>query len=231
MIVPQHIGFIMDGNGRWARKRGLPRSAGHRAGIEHIREVLRVCNDLGVKIASFYVWSTENWTRPLAEVRHLMHCLWTSGPKLAQELHAQNVRIMHSGSRQNLSKRVLRVIDDAVELTQENGPRVVNLIFNSSGRTELLHAIRQLVTQRIEPEAITEATISEHLFSAGLPDVDLVIRSGGDQRLSNFMLWQSAYAWIYITQAYWPALSRGDIEAAIEYYNWGLARQKDLAEL
>ena len=230
MITPRHIGFIMDGNGRWARKRGLRRSAGHRAGIEHIRVVLKICDDLGIEIASFYVWSTENWTRPTHKVRHLMHCIRTLGPKLAKELSAQNVRIVHSGSRQNLSRPVLRVIDNAVKMTQHNGPRVVNLAFNYGGRAELVHTARRLIAQQVEPEAITEATINDHLYTAGLPDIDLVIRTGGDQRLSNFLLWQSAYAWIYVAQAYWPALSKSDIEAAIEYYNWGLARQADLAE-
>ncbi len=135
MIVPKHIGFIMDGNGRWACERGLPRGEGHRAGIDHIRKVLEICHNLGIQIVSAYVWSTENWSRPSAEVRHLMHCIRTLGPQLANDLHAKQVRIIHSGSRQKLPKSVLRVIDNAVQLTRENSPRVLNLVFNYGGGT------------------------------------------------------------------------------------------------
>ena len=221
VIVPRHIGFIMDGNGRWAQKRGLPRAEGHWAGIGHIRQVADICYELGIEVVSAYVWSTENWSRPSAEIRHLMGCIRSLGPKLARGLHAKHVRILHTGSRDDLSEPVLRVIDNAIRLTRNNGPRVLNLVFNYGGRAELVHAVRQSIIQEIQPEKITETTISKYLYTHGLPDVDLVVRSGGDRRLSNFFLWQSAYATVYIAEAFWPALSRGDIEEAIRYYNKG----------
>ncbi|MBM3236855.1 di-trans,poly-cis-decaprenylcistransferase [Candidatus Poribacteria bacterium] len=225
MIVPEHIGFIMDGNGRWARERGLSRNEGHRAGIDHIREVLEICHELGIQIVSAYLWSTENWSRPSAETRHIMHCIRMFDPKLAKDLHAKQVRIIHSGNRQNLSRAVLRVIDNAVPLTRENGPRVLNLVFNYGGRAELVHVVRQWIALQVQPEKITETTINNYLYTAGLPDVDLIIRSGGDQRISNFLLWQSAYALVYVARTYWPALSRSDIEEAIKYYNRELAKR------
>jgi undecaprenyl diphosphate synthase len=223
MLVPTHVGFIMDGNGRWARERGLPRHAGHRAGLEHIREVLRICHDHGIDIVSAYFWSTENWTRPNSEVRWVMHYLRTFGPQFAQELHAMNVRVLHTGSREDVSQAELQVIDQAVELTQNNGPRILNLVFNCGGRTELVHAVRQLMAQQIELSALNEQVLAAQLYTQNLPDIDLIIRSGGDRRSSNFLLWQSAFAWVYVAKSYWPALNRTDIQAALAYYNRALA--------
>ena len=227
MLIPQHIGFIMDGNGRWAQQRGLPRAEGHRVGIQHILRVLDICHELGVDIVSAYIWSTENWERPIAEVQALMYSIQILGPQLASQLHPRGVRILHSGSRQNLSKAVLKVIDNAVELTKANGPRVLNLAFNYGGRAELVQAVKQVVDKQLQPEAITETTIANCLYTAGLPDVDLVIRAGGEKRISNFLLWQIAYAWIYTPETYWPALSRRDIESAIESYNEGLIKRQN----
>jgi undecaprenyl diphosphate synthase len=227
MLIPQHVGFIMDGNGRWAQQQGLPRPEGHRMGIQNILKVLDICYDFGINIVSTFVWSTENWERPTGEARALMYSIQIFGPHLASQLHDRGVRILHSGSRQNLSATVLKTIDNAVELTEANGPRVLNLAFNYGGRAELVRAVKQVVEKQIEPQAITETTIADCLYTAGLPDVDLVIRSGGDKRISNFLLWQIAYAWIYITDTYWPAISRSDIESAIESYNTGLVKRQN----
>jgi undecaprenyl diphosphate synthase len=219
MRIPQHIGFIMDGNGRWAQQRGLPRSAGHRAGLQHIRDVLAICHELGITIISGYLWSTENWTRPAAEVQHIRYLLRTFGHRFAHELHAQNVRIVHSGSRQHLRPAEIAILDKAVHLTRANGPMTFHLVFNHSGRAEIVEVVKQLIQRGLTPEEITEATIQSALYVPDLPDIDLVIRTGGDQRLSNFLLWQCAYARCYATSHYWPAIDRADIEAALAYFN------------
>ncbi|MCK4316157.1 MAG: di-trans,poly-cis-decaprenylcistransferase [Anaerolineae bacterium] len=219
MAVPKHIAFIMDGNGRWAQQRGLPRSAGHKAGLEHIPDVLEICHDLGVQIVSAFAWSTENWKRPKAEVEYIVRSLEGHLPRFVKELHARDIRFVHSGSRDNLTAKALRVLDEAVSLTQNNSPWVFNLAFNYGGRAELVHVASELLAERAQPETISEATMSSRLWTAGLPDVDLVIRTGGDRRISNFMLWQSAYACIYVADAYWPDVARSDIEAGIKYYD------------
>jgi undecaprenyl diphosphate synthase len=218
MIVPRHIAFIMDGNGRWARRRGLPRSAGHKAGLEHIPDVLEICHDLGVQVVSGYAWSTENWSRPQAEVRYIMHALEKHLPRFIKELHKRGVRFVHSGQPDNLTPKALRQLDDAVKLTRDNGPSVFNFAFNYGGRAELVHATRRLLAEGVGADAVSEAAINARLWTAGLPDVDLMIRTGGDHRLSNFLLWQSAYACIHIVSAYWPEIARNDIERGIKYY-------------
>ncbi|MDY6875076.1 MAG: polyprenyl diphosphate synthase [Chloroflexota bacterium] len=219
MTVPKHIAFIMDGNGRWAQRRGLPRSAGHKAGFEHIPDVLEICYGLDVQIVSAFAWSTENWKRPKVEVEYIVRSLEKHLPRFVKELHARDVRFVHSGSRDRLTAKALRVLDEAVSLTQNNGPWVFNIAFNYGGRAELVHVASELLAERARPEMVSEATINNRLWTAGLPDVDLVIRTGGDRRVSNFMLWQSAYACIYVADAYWPDVSRNDIEAGIRYYN------------
>jgi undecaprenyl diphosphate synthase len=224
MAVPKHIAFIMDGNGRWAQRRGLPRSAGHKAGLEHIPDVLEICHDLGVQIVSAFAWSTENWGRPKGEVEYIVRSLEKHLPRFVKELHSRGIRFVHSGSRDNLTPKALWVLDEAVELTQNNGSRVFNLAFNYGGRVELVHVVSELLAEQVQPETISEATINDRLWTAGLPDVDLVIRTGGDRRISNFMLWQSAYACIYIADAYWPDVARSDVEAGIRYYNQVMAK-------
>ena len=225
MLLPKHIGFIMDGNGRWAQARGLPRSEGHRAGIKHILNVVDICHNLGIDIISAYVWSTENWQRPQAEVQALMYSIQIFGPQLAKKLHQRKVRIVHSGSREGLSQGVVKVVDDAIKLTKDNGSKILNLVFNYGGRAELVNAVRQIVTQHSSPETITEQTFAQYLYTSGIPDVDLMIRTGGDNRISNYLLWQNAYAWLYFTQNFWPALSQQNIEEAIKSYNQGLIKR------
>jgi undecaprenyl diphosphate synthase len=216
---PNHIAFIMDGNGRWARQRGMPRSAGHKAGFEHIPDVLEACHDLGVRVVSAYAWSTENWGRAKAEVDYIVHSLERHLLRFVRELHKRGVRFVHSGSRDNLTGRSLQVLDEAVEMTAHDGPEIFNLAFNYGGRAEIAHVASELVAAGMPPEAVSEAAVNDRLWTAGLPDVDLVFRTGGDRRVSNFMLWQSAYACIYVADAYWPDVSREDIEAGIRHYN------------
>jgi undecaprenyl diphosphate synthase len=222
--IPTHVAFIMDGNGRWAQQRGLPRSAGHKAGFEHIPDVLEICHDLGIQIVSAFAWSTENWGRPKPEVDFIVQSLEKHLTRFVNELHTRGVRFVHSGSRDNLSSKALQVIDKAVELTQNNGPSMFNLAFNYGGRAELVHVASELVAKWAQPGAISEATINDRLWTSGLPDVDLLIRTGGDKRLSNFLLWQSAYAYIYVADVYWPDVTREDIEAGITYYHQMMAR-------
>jgi undecaprenyl diphosphate synthase len=219
MIAPKHIGLIMDGNGRWGQQRGLSRSAGHKAGFEHIPHVLEICHDIGIEIVSAYAWSTENWDRPKAEVGYIMRSLEKHLPRFVQELHKRGVRFMHSGRRDELTSRTLQVLDEAVALTRHNGPEIFNFVFNYGGRAELVNVARRLLAEGIQPETVSVSTINSYLWTAGLPDIDLVIRTSGEQRLSNFLLWQSADVCIYVTQAYWPDVSRADIEGGVKYYN------------
>jgi len=219
MSVPKHIGLIMDGNGRWAQQRGLSRSAGHKAGFENIPRVLEICHELGIQIVSAYAWSTENWNRPKAEVGYIMRSLEKHLPEFVSELHQRDVRFVHSGRRDELSSKALKALDEAISLTQQNGPEIFNFVFNYGARAELVNAARELLAENVEPETVTESTINQQLWTTGLPDVDLVVRSSGEQGISNFLLWQSAYTCIYVTQAYWPEVGRDDIEAAVKTYN------------
>ena len=164
MLVPKHIGFIMDGNGRWATRRGMPRSAGHKAGYEKIPEVLEICHDMGVHIISGYAWSTENWGRPKAEVEYIMQSLEKRLPRFVKELHKRSVRFIHCGSRENMSEEALRVIDEAVKLTKDNGPWVFNFAFNYGGRAELVHVVRSVIDEGIRPENVSKNSIEKHLL-------------------------------------------------------------------
>jgi undecaprenyl diphosphate synthase len=218
MIIPAHVAFIMDGNGRWANERGLPRSKGHLAGINHIKKVVDICTQIGIQFITAYVWSTENWARPDKEVKHLMDSIVKYGPDMAKELHTKGVRILHCGSREGLDKVVLEVIDFATSLTSNDGPNILNLAFNYGARRELLDAIKQITKQRIPPDDIDEQTIQSNLYSSIVPDVDLLIRPGGEKRLSNFLLWQCAKSAIHFTNTYWPSLGEDEIRGAIETY-------------
>lgn len=219
MLTPKHIAFIMDGNGRWATERGWPRSAGHKAGYEHIPDVLEICHELGVEVVSGYAWSTENWGRPKQESAFILRALEKHLPRFVNELHHRNVRFIHSGFTAHLPPKARQRLEEAVVLTAQNTEGVFNLAYNYGGRAEIIHAIKQLMREVGGRDAVTAEDIETRLFTVGLPEVDLVIRTGGDMRLSNFMLWQSAYAVLYIAKNYWPAITQGDIESGIEYYN------------
>jgi undecaprenyl diphosphate synthase len=219
MATPRHIAFIMDGNGRWAQKRGLPRSDGHKAGYKHITEVLEICNDNCVEVVSCFAWSTENWDRPEQEVRFILRAVEKELPRFVKELHDRGVRFIHSGDTTGLSLKAKKILCDGEDLTMENGPRIFNLVFNYGGRADIVQAARTLLERGATAEDVNEASISEYLWTKGLPDVDLVIRTGGDRRISNFLLWQGAFALIYVVNSYWPDLSREDIAGGIEYYN------------
>lgn len=219
MLIPKHVAFIMDGNGRWATQRGLPRSAGHKAGYEHIPDVLEICYELGVKVVSGYAWSTENWGRPKAETQFILRALEKHLPRFVDELHKRDVRFVHSGFTDKLTRKARRRLQEAVALTSQNTSGIFNLAYNYGGRAEILHAVKHLMQEKEDINRLTLEDIESRLFTAGLPDVDLVLRTGGDMRLSNFLLWQSAYAAVYVAKNYWPAISRNDIESGINHYN------------
>jgi undecaprenyl diphosphate synthase len=209
----------MDGNGRWAQAKGLPRSAGHKAGLDRIQCVLKECYDRGIEIVSVFAWSTENWSRPFREVSYIMRELETHLPRLVKSLHEKNIRFNHIGSMGRLPPKAQEVLEWANRLTENNGPLEFNLAFNYGGRDDIVHCLRMIVARKTPPDMITEAMIDQYLYTAGLPDVDLLIRSGREKRISNFMLWQIASAYIYFTDTYWPDIGEREISEAIENFN------------
>jgi undecaprenyl diphosphate synthase len=218
-VLPAHVGIIMDGNGRWARKKGMLRLAGHRAGVENLRHVLRAAVELGVPIVTLYAFSTENWTRPEEEVRGLMRLLADALEKEVDELHKNGVQLRHIGDLSPLSDILKAQIQAAVDLTRENDRLIANIAFNYGGRQEIVAAVRELLRQGIAPETVSEKHISDCLYTAGLPDVDLVIRTSGEFRISNFLLWQSAYAEYYISPVYWPDFNKDEFYRALKAFS------------
>jgi undecaprenyl diphosphate synthase len=216
--VPLHVGIIMDGNGRWAAERGLQRLAGHRAGTENLRNIIRASVEFGIKYLTIYAFSTENWSRPRAEVQGLMRVLADAIEKELDELHQNGVRIRHLGHLENVPDNLARKITDAVEITKNNDRLNLNVAFNYGGRDEMLHAIRNMIQDGLRPEEITDETVSQYLFTKDIPDPDLIIRTSGEFRTSNFLMWQSAYAEWYITPVYWPSFNRDELLKALRNY-------------
>ncbi len=202
--LPAHVGIIMDGNGRWAKQRGLPRLAGHRAGVENLRRILNAAVKFGVPIVTLYAFSTENWRRPREEVEGLLNLLREALDKEVDKLHQNGVQLRHIGDLTPLSDDLKASIRHAVELTRHNDRLIANIAFNYGGRDEIVRAVRAIVAEGVPAEAITDKVIAAHLDTAGLPDPDLIIRTSGEMRLSNFLLWQAAYAEFYVTPILWP---------------------------
>ncbi len=217
--IPVHVAIIMDGNGRWAKQRGLPRQAGHRAGVENLRRVVDACVEFGIKILTIYAFSTENWGRPESEVRGLMRIFRRVLDQELDELHKQGVCLHHlgdlSGIDPDLQKRVLYALD----LTKDNDRLILNVAFNYGGRAEILHAVQQMLADGISPDDLTEELFSSYLFTSGLPDPDLVIRTSGELRVSNFLIWQAAYAEFYAAPEYWPDFGREELYDSLVEYN------------
>jgi undecaprenyl diphosphate synthase len=209
----------MDGNGRWARRRGHPASFGHRAGVRAIKRVLEGCEQLGVHVLSVYAFSTENWSRPRAEVRALMRLFHETMQKEIDEMHRRGVRIVVSGRRDGLSSRMRDRIEEAAARTAGNTNGVLNVCLNYGGRAEIVDSVQQLVREGIPPDQIDEAAIASHLYHPDLPDPDLIIRTAGESRVSNFLLWQSAYAEMLVTDTLWPDFGVEDLKTAIADYN------------
>jgi undecaprenyl diphosphate synthase len=219
LTVPTHVAIIMDGNGRWAKRRSLPRQAGHRAGAENLRRIVRACVEFKIKILTIYAFSTENWGRPESEVRGLMKIFARVLDQELDELHNQGVCIHHLGDLTGVNPTLQAKVRRALELTTNNDRLILNVAFNYGGRAEILHAVRQMLADGLKPDELTEDLFSSYLFTKGLPDPDLVIRTSGELRISNFLIWQAAYAEYYPTPALWPDFGREELYQAIVAYN------------
>lgn len=216
---PRHVGVIMDGNGRWAQRRGLPRTAGHKAGVEALRAVVKTCPELGIEVLTAYAFSTENWTRPKDEVDFLMLLLVEYCRREVADLNENGVRINAIGRLDELPALQRDEIYRAMEVTRHNNRLVLNLAVNYGGHAELVDTMRRIAARvaagEVQPEEIDEALISRHLYTAGLPELDLVIRTAGELRLSNFMLWQASYSELWVTDVAWPDFTREHLEQAV----------------
>jgi undecaprenyl diphosphate synthase len=217
--TPYHLAIIMDGNGRWARSRGLPRLAGHRAGTENIRRILEGCVEHGIKILTLYAFSTENWGRPSAEVRGLMRILEQTIDRELSELHRNGVQLRHIGRLGGISEGLRQRVREAIELTRHNDRIILNVAFNYGGRAEIVDAVRRIVEGGMAPDQLDERLFSQYLYTAGLPDPDLIIRTAGELRISNFLIWQSAYAEYYATPTYWPDFDEEKLYGALLEYD------------
>ena len=215
---PQHVAIIMDGNGRWAKQRGLPRFLGHRAGGDNMRRIVELSADYGIKYLTLYIFSTENWSRPPEEVSGIFNLLAERIDSETQFFHEANIRLKHLGRLDRLYPELKRKIEEAVELTRNNTGMTLCLAFDYGGRAEITEAVKRLVGDGISPENIDETVLGQYLYSTDIPDPDLVIRTGGEMRLSNFLLWQAAYSELYFTPVLWPDFGRKEIEEALLEY-------------
>jgi len=217
--IPSHIGIIMDGNGRWAQSRGLPRLAGHQKGVDNIRPVLESCVQHGIKALTIYAFSTENWNRPQEEVSGLMRILGLTIQRQLSDLHKNGVQIRHSGRMAGINEHLQKQIRHALEVTRDNDRIILNVAFNYGGRAEILDAVRRAMAEGIDPEELTEEIFGKYLYTSDLEDPDLIVRTGGEWRLSNFLIWQAAYAEYYATPTYWPDFDENELHKALLEYN------------
>jgi len=217
-VGPRHVAIIMDGNGRWATQRGLPRLAGHKVGIEQIQRVLQYLADNHVSFVTLYAFSTENWNRPLTEVRGILNLMEEALVKQTPQLHKKNVKVIHLGKVDRLEESMKIALQNAQELTKFNTGITLNVAFDYGGRDEILEAVRSLIRAQIQPDQIDETLFSSHMYTHPSPDPDLVIRTGGELRISNFLLWQSAYSEYYHTPTFWPDLNDSELELALKSY-------------
>ena len=213
--IPTHIAIIMDGNGRWALSRGLPRLAGHRAGTENLRRVIEACIEFGIQYLTIYALSTENWGRPPEEVRGLMRILEDVIDRELQELNDQGVQLHHIGRLDRLNPILREKVKHAVEITRDNNRLVLNVAFNYGGRDEIVCAIQGMILDGISADQVTDDMVSQYLFTAGAPDPDLIIRTSGELRGSNFLIWQGAYSEWYFTPTYWPDFDKEELREAL----------------
>jgi undecaprenyl diphosphate synthase len=220
---PRHIAIIMDGNGRWAASRGLPRMAGHQRGADAVRATVRACRELGVEYLTLYAFSSENWKRPVEEVHDLMALLRFYLRRERDELASNGVRLRVIGERGALERDIQELISEAEEQTRDNRDLMLTVALNYGGRNEIVSAVRRIADEvaagRLTPNAITPHLFERYLQTEGLPDPDLMIRTSGERRLSNFLLWQCAYAEFVFTPVLWPDFGRGDLEASIREYH------------
>lgn len=218
MLIPRHVAMIMDGNGRWARQRGKPRLEGHRAGTENIRGIVTACVELGIPYLTLFAFSTENWSRPSLEVEGLMRILSEFIDSKAQELHEQGVQLRHLGTLEGVNPFLQDKITYALDLTRNNTRLTLAIAFNYGSRNDIARAVRAIVAAGIAEDDITEQTVADHLTTSGMPDPDLVIRTSGEFRISNFLLWEAAYSEYWITPVLWPDFGPDHFRQAVAEY-------------
>ena len=216
--IPLHVAIIMDGNGRWAISRGLPRLAGHRAGTENLRRIIRASVEFDVKYLTIYAFSTENWGRPPEEVRGLMRILEDVIDKELNELHKEGVQLRHIGRLERLDPKIQAKVLKAIELTRDNDRLVLNVAFNYGGRDEIVNAIQHMIEDGVLADEVDDKLVSTYMYTAGVPDPDLIIRTSGELRVSNFLIWQAAYSEWYITPTYWPDFNKEEYHRALEAF-------------
>lgn len=215
----RHLAIIMDGNGRWARQRNLPRLAGHKAGTDNLHRILRACKDQGIKVVTLYAFSTENWSRPQDEVSGLMKILETSIEKELDELHREGVQIRHIGRSDRIPQSLYHKIQKAIRYTSQNDELILNIAMNYGGRAEIVDAVKNMIAAGLDPNQIDEKTLARYLYTCDLPDPDLIIRTSGEYRVSNFLIWQGAYAEYYITDVFWPDFDERELQKALEHFS------------
>lgn len=216
--APNHVAIIMDGNGRWANARGLDRLEGHEAGTENIRRILRHAAKRDVRYLTIWAFSTENWRRPEDEVSGLMEILGRALISETEELHSQGAQLRHIGDLSALAPQIQESIKEAMRLTAENDRIVLTIAFNYGGRQELIHAVKRMISEGVDPESISEESFNHYLYMPELPEPDLIIRTSGEYRLSNFLLWQGAYSELFFSPKYWPDFSEDDFDEALDNY-------------
>lgn len=220
--IPKHIAIVCDGNGRWAKRKGLPRTFGHKAGTKPIEDITRACSQLGIKVLTFYVFSTENWSRSDEEVNFLMKLFIEFFSKLRNEA-LENIKVRHIGITDNLSSELINEIRKTEKSTENNTGMVLNIALNYGGRLEITNAAKKIIHDinlgNLDVDKINEDLVSSYMFTSGLPDVDLIIRTSGEMRISNFLLWQSAKSKLWVTKDFWPDFKYDDLKEAIRYYN------------
>ncbi len=217
--IPNHIAIIMDGNGRWALEKGLPRLSGHRAGTENLREVIEACVEFGIKYLTIYAFSTENWKRPKEEIQGLMRIFKTMLDRELQNLHENGVQLRHLGRLDQIDKELQKKVREAIELTKDNKTLILNVAFNYGGRDEILQAVKNIIAAGHSVDDIDDEQFSKYLYTSESPDPDLSIRTSGDFRCSNFLIWQSAYSEWYFTPTYWPDFNKEELRQALIVYN------------
>lgn len=216
--IPAHVAVIMDGNGRWAAARGLPRLAGHQAGTENLRRIIRACVEFGVQYLTIYAFSTENWGRPADEVQGLMNILADVIDRELEELHAEGVKLRHIGRLDRLAPNLRAKVERAINLTRDNQRLTLCVAFNYGGRDEIVNAVRSIMQAGVAPCDVTSELLDAYMFTAGVPDPDLIIRTSGEMRFSNFLLWQAAYAEWYVTPTFWPDFDKEEFRRALEEF-------------
>ncbi|HUI89659.1 MAG TPA: isoprenyl transferase [Anaerolineales bacterium] len=216
--IPRHVAIIMDGNGRWALARGLPRMAGHKAGTENLRRIIRATVEFGIPYLTIYAFSTENWGRPTEEVKGLLSILEDVIDRELAELNKEGVQLRHIGRLEKLDPKLQKKVIHAMELTKNNDRLILNIAWNYGGRDEIVQAIQRMMKDGVEPEQVSDELVSQYMYTAGVPDPDLVIRTSGELRISNFLIWQAAYSEWYFPSTYWPDFDKEEYRHALEAF-------------